>query len=509
MPRWPIEDAKLSELDLDLYNVRIPAEGLDEPAIIGYLMEAADLLDLIGGILRDGYIDNELPIVVLENGRFVVLEGNRRIASLKVIHNPGPLSEAGQKKVERLLNRHPGAETPTQIRVMVAPSREAAQPLLARLHTRNSKKEWIREQKAVFYHAQLSTMTVDQLRVRYPAEVAQIPRFIRMGQMREVIRGLRYGDRELESFVKGSGQLSMSSFEYAYSKPKIQHALGLVFSKDGLLPTTKVSEGQRRALLYLLERFKDKTLHTRSPELMARNGEHDVLVAELVRLVNGEADATTGTGDPSAGQAHAPDRSGGGRTPESKGRRGPGDRGDSSIPGNGGATGDADALQPGGGASVGATAGSRGPNRGDTLTRLNMDGFTYSGSSDGLRRRIEELKRLDVQTFPNAAFDLLRTVLECSIKVYFRAKGQPLSGNNVQLKQCVDALAREYQSQNNRRMTSLISALDRRGPLPAHQYSTTQTALNASNHEPDLFVTGQSVHEAWDHMKQILIDIIG
>jgi len=139
-----------------------------------------------------------------------------------------------------------------------------------------------------------------------------------------------------------------------------------------------------------------------------------------------------------------------------------------------------------------------------------MDGFVYNGSSDGLRRRIEELQRLDVHAFPNAAFDLLRTILECSIKAYFREKGQPLAGNNVQLKQCVDALAQEYQSQNKRRLMSLISALNRQNTtLPAHQYSTTQTALNASNHEPDMFVVDREVHEAWEHMKPILVDIVG
>ena len=60
MPRWPIEDVRLDELDLDLRNVRIPFEGLDEAAIAAYLVESADLLELAGDILRDGYLDNEI-----------------------------------------------------------------------------------------------------------------------------------------------------------------------------------------------------------------------------------------------------------------------------------------------------------------------------------------------------------------------------------------------------------------------------------------------------------------
>ena len=102
------------------------------------------------------------------------------------------------------MHRYPDAEVPAQVRVMVAPSREAAQPMLARLHTRNPKKSWIREQQAVFYHAQLSTMTVDELRARYPDCGELYPRFLRMGEMRKVIRSMRYDDRDLEEFVKTS-----------------------------------------------------------------------------------------------------------------------------------------------------------------------------------------------------------------------------------------------------------------------------------------------------------------
>ena len=45
--------------------------------------------------------------------------------------------------------------------------------------------------------------------------------------------------------------------------------------------------------------------------------------------------------------------------------------------------------------------------------------------------------------------------------------------------------------------------------MSANQFSATATALNSSNHEPDLFVTAREVHEGWDHMKPILVRIVG
>lgn len=505
MSRWPIEEAGLDQLYLDLRNVRIPGE-LDESAIANYLAESEDLLGLARDILRDGYLDNELPVVTSENGRLVVLEGNRRIAVLKAIRSPSMLGKSAPR-MERLLNRYPDAGTPTVIRVMIAPSREAAQPLLARLHTRNPKKSWLREQQAVFYHAQLSpTVTVDVLRARYPSELPSvIASFIRMGEMREVIRGLSYEDRELEKFVKTS-KLKMTSLEYAYELPKIQQALGLAFGKDGLLESKRIGEGQRCGLMYLLGRFKDGTLNTRSPELKAKSNEHDPFVEQLRRLVADEVGAAPDE------ERHDGETSGSGASPGQPGGPAPGTPSDGKA-GNGASTSSGASpastggTPPGNGsAPSGAGQGSRAPNRGETRSRLNMDGFRYKGSSDGLRRRFEELQRLDVRDFPNATHDLLRTILECSIKDYFKAEGRPLQATAM-LGQCIEALARAYQ--NDRRMTSLINAMNRRGRMKAQQFAGTATSLNASNHEPDLFATGPEVHQAWERIKPILIEIVG
>jgi hypothetical protein len=510
--QWPIEERSLDELDLDLRNVRIPGGDLDESAIANYLVEAADLLDLVRDILRDGYLDNELPVVVVEGQRCVVLEGNRRITALKAIQDPALLGKTAPRVV-RLLSRHPDTETPAQVRVMVAPSREAVQPLLARLHTRNPKKSWLREQQAVFYHAQLSpTVTVNDLRALYPSEApSSITSFIRMGEMRELIRSVRYDDPDLEEFVKTS-QLKMTSFEYAYERPKIQQALGLSFDRDGLLASKRLSDGQRRGLMYLLECFRTKTLNTRSPQLQARNETlHEAFAQQLGRLVAGEA--SDAAGDSQADPERRDGGSSGGHPGDatSAEARSGGSGSSAGAPSGagaqaGGAAGSTTSGPGGGGAGATAQSGSRGPNRGETLSRLDMEGFEYKGSSAGLRRRFEELRRLDVRDFPNAAHDLLRTVLECAIKDHLVSQQQyRLAGK--QLNACILELGKVYQS--DQRMTALINAINRKGSMPAVQYAGTAASLNASNHEPDSFVTGKDVHEAWDRIKPIVIEIVG
>lgn len=362
--RWPIVEAGLDNLVLDTENVRLGIDGLDEAGIASYMVEAEDLLDLARDLLRDGYIDNEVPLVVADGDKYVVMEANRRVAALKAIADPAILGRHSAQ-LQRTLTRFPDAEMPTTIRVMVAPSREAVQPVLARLHTGCPKRSWIREQQAVFYHARLSDdVTLDDLKAQYPREASKILAFIRMGEMRKLIRGLRYDDPDLEEFVKSS-KLAMTSFEYAYERPRIQAALGISFDSQGLLTSTKLSADARRGMMYLLQRFKDGTLNTRSAELKERNPAHPIFVEEELKpVISGEAETTSDTEDEPADSTGASaaddgdDGSNGDGTPPQP------SSGDSSANPSDQGTGPAPQPTP------------RGPNRGDTRSKLDFSGFT-------------------------------------------------------------------------------------------------------------------------------------
>ena len=187
--RWPIEEVGLDELNLDLRNVRIPGGDLDHRQSRATWSRPRTCLGWRATSCATGTWTTKLPVVTYEDGRRIVLEGNRRITALKAIRNPSLLGKFAPR-MERLLSRYPEADTPSEVRVIVAPSREAAQTLLARLHTRNPKRSWLREQQAVFYHAQLSpTVSVNNLRTLYPGQASYITSFIRIGEMRQASAG--------------------------------------------------------------------------------------------------------------------------------------------------------------------------------------------------------------------------------------------------------------------------------------------------------------------------------
>ena len=77
---------KVVDLKLDLENPRFVSLRFDSEAeMVSYLYENADLSELLLSILNSGYMDFE-PIVVRRSDN-TVLEGNRRVAALRLIRD--------------------------------------------------------------------------------------------------------------------------------------------------------------------------------------------------------------------------------------------------------------------------------------------------------------------------------------------------------------------------------------------------------------------------------------
>jgi hypothetical protein len=155
--QYPIEEAAVRNLRLDVSNYRFPINQPTESAAMNYLFAAHGVMDVARIILRDGYIDNELPLVIEENRNLIILEGNRRLSALRALLDPS-LVPSHQTELTRLLRRYApeAADLPDKVRVMRFPDRESAAPVLARLHIGESKKAWSLDEQAKFVLAQLT-----------------------------------------------------------------------------------------------------------------------------------------------------------------------------------------------------------------------------------------------------------------------------------------------------------------------------------------------------------------
>src|SRR5690606_94524 len=81
------------ELRLDTKNPRFAGIGggsRSEKGIITHMLESADLRELIESIASNGYFSFE-PLVVVDegsSGKLTVIEGNRRVAAIKLLRDP-------------------------------------------------------------------------------------------------------------------------------------------------------------------------------------------------------------------------------------------------------------------------------------------------------------------------------------------------------------------------------------------------------------------------------------
>lgn len=78
-------------LDFDPSNPRLIEDGIKNPTdpdIIISLSDSADLAEVVESVALNGYIDIEPLIGMKVDGRWRVLEGNRRLAAIRILQEP-------------------------------------------------------------------------------------------------------------------------------------------------------------------------------------------------------------------------------------------------------------------------------------------------------------------------------------------------------------------------------------------------------------------------------------
>lgn len=87
MPVENVMRVSVDCLDLDARNPRLTDmdAGASDEVIIAHLYRAEDLNELLQSIAANGYMDIEPFIVCRENDRLTVLEGNRRLAAVRLL----------------------------------------------------------------------------------------------------------------------------------------------------------------------------------------------------------------------------------------------------------------------------------------------------------------------------------------------------------------------------------------------------------------------------------------
>jgi hypothetical protein len=437
-------------------------------------------------ILRDGYFDNEVPIVIAEDvgsgkTKYTVLEGNRRVSALKALNDP-TLIPGHEQEVRTLLKRYAveAQNLPKRIRVLVAVDRVMAAPHIARLHTGLSKKPWSLDQQATFYYSLLDEeTTVEGVKAQYPG--VNVVRFIKMAVVRRFLVAAPFSDHSLRQYA-ASDDLRMSAFEYAYRNKDIAAFIGVALNKDGsLVPATlspekvsgNLSKRELGALEFLLGEFRAGRLNTRSLEFKKESAEHQHLLEKL----SGADDSTSvHVGDLPSAPAATPAFS----------------KPSTAEHGHSGALNPVSSPQPVPGA-VAAT--SRGPNHPDTRDTLDLSGLGYETAPLNLKLRYFELRRITLSTLPTATAILLRSVLESTVKVHFESSSTPVSG---ELSAVFAQVSKSYG--NVKALRNTINSIQ----SGSAQKPGSIQWFNLVVHSSDAAVSAEDVREGWKLVGPIL-----
>ncbi|SDH58432.1 hypothetical protein SAMN05216553_1317 [Lentzea fradiae] len=130
-----LHDFRVTDLVLDKQNPRFASQtSSDRESVNVLLAEApAKLVALAQDIAREGVNPTELPVVVEIDGQNVVIEGNRRVAALKLLNNP---DLANDERLRRQFREAAKSRLfPGKVKCAVASSRASAHHWLRLRHT--------------------------------------------------------------------------------------------------------------------------------------------------------------------------------------------------------------------------------------------------------------------------------------------------------------------------------------------------------------------------------------
>src|SRR5712664_4056730 len=124
---WHTKPMAVNALQLDAKNPRLGREKFSRAPrdIIQYLFDHDKAAEVAESIATRGFFPNEPLLAIREGNHLIVVEGNRRLAALKALKEPGLLSGSVQKQVERFARRILDINSIAKVPVTLAPDRRS------------------------------------------------------------------------------------------------------------------------------------------------------------------------------------------------------------------------------------------------------------------------------------------------------------------------------------------------------------------------------------------------
>ncbi|MEN3369054.1 MAG: hypothetical protein V7609_1197 [Verrucomicrobiota bacterium] len=269
-PLWTQASITTLDLILDVQNPRIEVrKEAQQDEIRRVLVESEEIDDLAKNIANtDGNMAGERLIVVEENGRYVVVEGNRRACACQMLLDASLIPNTAK-------TRFPAIDSNTRAAIGklaadVAPSREAAEPIITRRHTEAGIKPW----NTVAKHRRIRRLmaagrTLQAISAEFNQSVPSLRKMMREMALLDKVRRLPGWSQE-EQDMFASPQLKTNPFTRFFTLEGVKGALGMKFDEDGDPCSDLNSRVFDSALRFIARQFLLPTGADNEPEANTR-----------------------------------------------------------------------------------------------------------------------------------------------------------------------------------------------------------------------------------------------
>jgi len=275
---------EVEKLVFDPKNPRVPQslQGIeDEAKIINYMVQYGNVTDLMLSIAETGYSDAE-PLLVVQGdkGKYVVVEGNRRLAALKLLNNPN-LTDIRVKAINEIIE-NAKTEIPQKVPCVVYQNRNYILDYLGYRHI-TGVKDWGPLEKARYLEQLYDVNNGEQNKGTIYSKLAKMigskPNYVY-----KLHQALKLYDKANDEAYYGAKiteeQISFSLITTALGYNEIVEFLGLNESQNDILENLN-EDNYKKLFLWLFDNESKKVFDSRQISALAEIVAKPIALAKL------------------------------------------------------------------------------------------------------------------------------------------------------------------------------------------------------------------------------------
>lgn len=224
---WQSTSRAVTSLHLDHKNPRLGREssGKAPRELVQFLFDHDKAIEVARSIAKHGFFANEPLLAVKEGERLVVVEGNRRLAALKALREPGLLEGRAHRQVDRLRRQIDDISTLAKVPIVIAPSRRATDRQVAARHAETAVLSWTKENRSSFILDKLQEgYTNEQIKDRLGFSAADIQEARQFRAIADMARSIPLED-EVKAKVESPRAKAFTTIERVFNSKAGRAAL--------------------------------------------------------------------------------------------------------------------------------------------------------------------------------------------------------------------------------------------------------------------------------------------